>query len=774
MARKRGGVRLAVLGAAAVLAAGVCAFASPKSDEMLKHFNLGKKLFDMGKTEEAKAEFAKMIALQPTGADAFAFREAVGRNQLVSLMAEPAFRKEMIQILQSSYDYFENLRKDEANTKKYVKQMASKDSRESWKAIYALERIGPFAVPHLLDYLPMYDAPDEDPAPVSAAIVMKMMGARAVPALAQALKADTRGKNAEEQAAAMEKDARLKIEICKLLAASRDRRALPALLALKDNPKTTPPVARMAATAALTIWQGMKAGAEGKALPATEAAQLELADLYCRNAPEVVDVVAPYDRVVWRWRENGEPSYAGRLIADVPPDFMYGRLMAQRVLVDAMASGSTGPQTLALYVANNYMLFRIAEATAGNEKADKALREAAAARAKALLYVHELNEQLGAKYLYLALARALDTDDVALAMDCIAGLRAVNDPRDMAEKAPLFRALVHRVRGVRMAAAEAALRVWPEGRMMAAAAAKPGERPGQVEIASEDRDRVIQGVYELLTLGGRPRAMVFTPSKTIFDGVAGMARGWGIETEQALEVTAALDMALRPAPAVDFILADARAPLDLFLHDVRKDIRTKRLPVILLAPAKDAEKLAKDSGLAVVAYDEKEVMLPSALKEAVDKVVAQAKSERLEADEALLRRALTSLVWTSKETLYPVRVLGPALIALLKEKPPAVAAVSLEVLELLEERQAFEPACRMFLNKDTPKELRLGAGKLMGRLMCQETAMPPALEKALRDMAVSPEDDLRRLALHALAKASLGDAERCGTAVRAAEMHLNK
>jgi len=774
VARKRGGVKLAVLGAVAVLAAGVCAFASPKSDEMLKHFNQGKKLFDMGKTEEAKAEFAKMIALQPTGSDAFAFREAVGRNELVSLMAEPAFRKEMIQILQTSYDYFENLRKDEANTKKYVKQMGSKDSRESWKAIYALERIGPFAVPLMLDYLPMYDAPQEDPAPVSASIVMKMMGSRAVPALVQALKADSRGKNAEEQAAVMEKDARLKIEICKLLLVSRDRRALPALLALRDNPKTPPIVARMASTAALTIWQGMKAGSGGAPLPSTEAAELELADLYVRNAPEVVEVVPPYDRVVWRWAENGEQSYAGRLIPDVPPDFMYGRLMAQRVLVDAMSAGGVGPQTLALYVANNYMLFRVAEAMSRSDKAEKDVKEAAAKRAQGLGYVHELNEQLGARSLYMALARALDTDDAILALDCIAGLRAVGDPRDMPERLSLFRALVHRVRGVRMAAAEAVLRLWPEGRMMAMTPAREGEKTVRVEIAADDREHVIQGVYDLLTLGGRPRALVYTPSKTVFDGVTAMSRGWGIETEQALETVAALDVALRPVPAVDFIIADTQVNLDLFLHNIRKDIRTKRLSVILLAPAKDAEKAAKELALPVVSYDEKEVILPSALKEAVDKIVTQAKSERLETDEALLRRALTSLAWTSKETLYPVRVLGPALIALLSEKPPAVAAVSLEVLEQLEERQAFGPACKMFLSKDTPKELRLAAGRLMGRLICQEAALSPDLGKALREMAVSKEDDLRRLALHALAKANTGAAERCGTAVRTAEMHLGK
>ena len=156
--------------AAAALLVGILAVPALAGDreKMVELYEKGAKLFRMGKYGEAKAAFEAMVALDPTGEDALVLRERAGTEELVVLWGDERFRKAIQVILDRSMQRSEELREDVQNIEQYVKQLGSDDTREVWKAIYSLKRIGPVAVPFLLEYLASRDAPQAYSPAVSA------------------------------------------------------------------------------------------------------------------------------------------------------------------------------------------------------------------------------------------------------------------------------------------------------------------------------------------------------------------------------------------------------------------------------------------------------------------------------------------------------------------------------------------------------------------------------------------------------------------------------
>jgi len=136
----------------ALIAAGK-ASAQTERERMIEHYQMGAKYFHEGRYKESKAEFEALLKMNPSGDDAVLIRERAGIDELIMLWREPEFRALIKPILDRSLERSEELRRDVENIGKYIKQFESEDSRKVWEAIYRLARIGPFAVPQLLDYL---------------------------------------------------------------------------------------------------------------------------------------------------------------------------------------------------------------------------------------------------------------------------------------------------------------------------------------------------------------------------------------------------------------------------------------------------------------------------------------------------------------------------------------------------------------------------------------------------------------------------------------------
>ena len=758
---------LQALATALLLLTGAVLADSAKIKALTKLYEKGVRLHNMGKEKEAAEVFEQMVGLNPSPEDALEFRDKVGVDNLVTLFADKRFRKQIQKILDLSYDEFSRLRKEVKEIRSYVKQLGDKSSEKVWQAVFKLSRLGPFAVPYLLDPLVDFKVGSPDSIAVGARIALRYMGERATPPLVQALKARTRVKvkGEKEEEALEDRDVRLKVEVCKLLRASRDRRALPMLLAVARDSKEHMLVRQSATEACVATWRRMCA-AEGKKggappWPTAEQAFIRLAELYAQDAPEVMAFVSRADRVIWRWREESTRSYAKRLIHERPPLYLYGRALAQQTLLEGMARPHRTDWLLALYAANNYMMIYIAEEAAQDPDATKAERDRAAALVKQLSYIYELNEQLGARVLYLALGRALKLQSPPLALHCIAGLRSLRDPRPLPERKALFAAVRSKFRSVRTSAAEAILRISPDG--------------GLLQGAVGEVDAVSHAMYELLTSAGKPRVLVITPNLALYRDLKPLLRKWGLEPERSLDLPDGARRAQRPMPTVDLILVDVITGLDVFLPMLRRDVRTRRIPVIVLAEEKKTPAFATESGVPVVTYQPKGGVLPTLLREAVEKAVSADRQAREDVDERTLRRALTTLAWVPADSVYKVnmRKFAPPLIALLEESPAGVVAVSLELLAQLGDTRAFDPACRIFLVPGKPKELRVRAGKTVSALIWRLKAAPGnEIIERLKELATGKDRDLRILAVHALGKARLNRKVLEEAAVKTAESHL--
>jgi len=736
------------LGVAAVLAVSLAILLPAEApgqdnrEKMIGHYMKGAQLFHMARYDEAKAEFDAMLKLKPTGDDAVILRERAGMDELIALWRDPRFRDQIRVILELSTERSEELAKDAANIQALIKQLSNPDTREVWQAIYRLSRIGPFVVPYLLDHLAVNEAPNPDSVSVSARIILRYMGVRATPPLLQALKA---------------RDLTLRIEICRLLASALDKRAVPELLALVEDERTDN-LLRAAAGQALELILRMEE--PGEPLPNAEAAYYRLASYYINDDPRIVTLVPKPERLVWRWKDAPEPGYAKKLVYEAPPDYLYGKMMAQQLLLDGFKVTQKSPRLLGLYVANNYIIYNTCLAMSKNDKLTEAERSEAAKYHKKLAYIHELNEQLGAENLYFALAKGMVDNDIPLVLSCIAGLRAVRDPRPAPGVKVLMSALIHPMRDVRTAAAEAIVWISPDGAICADKL--------QAEL-------VMAGMHELLRATGHARVLVVTQSRTLYENLRPHLTQWGLESELALNSSAAMLRARQPLPPVDAILMDSQLQYETvgeFLKVLRADIRTMRLPVLVTCPAKLAADVAKDLQVRPVTYDEEGKIEPAVLKETLDAALKEYRAAEREEDVAAMRRGLVSLAYVPPGSNYPVTMLVPVLIALLTEQPAAISAVSLEVLAQLGDMRGFQPACRMFLDEKAPKALRERAGETAARLVSGVPKLPDDMVARLQDLASGQDAGLRTLATRVLAKANVKREAREETVLRLAGQQM--
>jgi CheY-like chemotaxis protein len=736
-----------------------------KRDQMIAHIERGRQFRAWGRLVEAKAAFEAAIALGPSSEDALVIRERIGIEDLLRLWGEEQFRKEIQVILDRSLERSEELAKDTANTQKYVDMLKSEDSREVWKAIHALRRIGPYAVPHLLDAISIVEVKERYSPPVSARIAIKMMGPRAVPALAQALKARTQPKDPNAAAEAAKRDLNLKVTVCSMLGEARDRRGLPYMTALAMDEKAPKTLREAARAAAGQILAGEGASVQAAAsaslaLPRVNDAFFDLASRYVMYDPRLTVLVPSYERLVWRWKEGPETIYTGKLVFEQPADYLYPLLSAQQLLLDSLEVTDDDPRLLGLYVATNYMLYNTAAGTARHPKATEAERAKSAEATKALAYVHELNEQLGARYLYLAMQRGLEANDTSLVLSCIAGLRALRDARRLAESQVLRDAVRHTSREVRTAAAEAILWISPDGAFCP---------------TDEEAHRVVGGVYELLASGGKSRMLVITQSQTLYEGVAAHAKGWNIQTELSPSGAEGMERARQPLPPIDVILVDSQLQyhkIEDFLATLRKDVRTAHLPVLVTCPQKLAKEVAARLKVEPVPYDDQGKVAPPVLQKIVETALAGNRSERQKVDDAMMRRALVSLAWVPKSTKYPVKTLQPVLIELLTNQPAGVSAVSLEVLGGLGDAQALPAVARVFLDAKAAKDLRVRAGKAAAEMIALVESPDAEMVQRLQDEAAGKDDDLRVLAVRILAKANIPQSKREDVVLRVAKQRI--
>jgi len=721
-------------GLLALLAFAAVAQERPIRVEVQDRFDAALRLYQQGDLDKAAAALDEVLKMEPTSREALVLRERVGMDRLVRMLKEPKVGQAVRILLRKAAEEAKHIRRDPKEIQRLVEEMGSDDVVVRWSAIRQLTATGPFAVPYLLDHALSDEQPSEVSRRVAAVIAIRHMGISATPPLAAALRF------ADDQARA---------RIAGLIADNPDVRAVPPLLAILED-RERPDFVRRAVRRALERIFGQERTTPAApvvpaaAYPSAAEAHLALALRYYYADPTLLELTPLDERVLWRWNPQG-PTYGERLFFQDVPAYVYARARAEELILEGARQRNAPAALLELYICNNYL--QLEEALARGAAADLPADEAAEARERAerLKVVHSINESLGTPYLYGALARALNDGDTALARRCVEALRNVGDSRVPRGTDYLVAALSYPDKLVRVSAAETLMRLHPAG-----------DLPAAVEVA-----RVTAA-----GLGVRPMEtiVVLTGSDPFYAKLARLLAEWKFIPERRAEATEALNRLKAGIPPASLLVLDARTEgiaTETFLTSLRRDAQTERLPVVVLAPPEQMERLQDRCGkMATVLSLEAE---PPTIKAALDAALAAqpppgGTDVRENAD--LVRRVLSTLAALPPGTRYPVQSLGLAAGGLINGYPDDIRILALRATANLGSVGMKDAVYGVYADADQPLEVRREAGAALVRLLTASPDLEPDQRARLREMGSDPDPVLRAQAWHALAIASVPPAER--------------
>ncbi len=431
---------------------------------------------------------------------------------------------------------------------------------------------GAYAVPYLVRYLGSNDTDER----VRAIFVLEDMGIEAVLPLVETLASP---------------DAQVRQTAIAALKKLLDPRAYPILewiAASKDQPESV----RRAADNALKAF----GTAVGNPDITPEEAFLKAAEMYYTRAPEVLrDLGTNYS--LWKWEE-------GKLTFKDVPAFMYHLRLAEKACTMAMESNpksANARSMLALvYAAEQVALMNSPQAfldsPAGKEEMARLAMADAAIRSA------------GVPTLLKALALALKHDDAPVAIAIIRTLPTFAGAVPVGGDSPLVAALASPDRAVQANAALALIRLAPQ---------KPFPRCEMVVALAADAVS-LASVRQVLVIEADTKTAVQLQTELNAAGMHAVVSRSGADGIQRTK-EAAYDCVLVSAGLKDLMAQQV-------VHEIRRDYRTKAVPVLLVCPeaAMEAQKAA--FGGAVAGF----VSLPASANVYVPQVKAAASTSPLD------------------------------------------------------------------------------------------------------------------------------------------------
>lgn len=529
-------------------------------------------------------------------------------------------------------------------------------------AASALSDSGEFAVPYMIEALRDHSARGLLQEAVLRAL--PRLERPAVKALAMALRIE---------------DEVIQRYVAEVLGPMGYAEATPYLLALTQDPKssTAARVAAMDALAALRQ-RGVTMAASARAADAF----LTLAQDYYNNrsglaADPRFDVAS-----VWYYHDGVLQN------VEVPVE-IFNEVMAMRASEEALRLDPQLAQATALWIAANLRR----EAQLPPDKTDPTRPP----NYPSALY---FARAAGAEYNLMALARAIDDGDPAVALGTIEALRQIAGPASLVAdgdgRLPLAEALAFPDRMVRIQAALALAGGLPT---------KP----------FRGYQNLVPALSEALTLSAAQRiAVVVEPDGASANALAGRLRDLGYEVLTGDTVHAGLSKTIGPGPGVDviFIASDVvMPPIDAAVASVRAEYRHASVPVLIVAKSgmtPRVRELARgDHRVGVVPREPSAEELAAAIARAEKSVGQVAVTSTLAADlagqaaDALSRLALTN------NPVFNVADAEPALLAALATKDESLRLKLVDALGYVGRPAAQEGIARIALDPAEPEETRI-------------------------------------------------------------------
>jgi ActR/RegA family two-component response regulator len=689
--------------------------------ELQQQFDAALKFYNDGQYDKAAAELEKLLQMNPSSREAIDLTQKTDMALLVKMLQEPKVGVQIRILLRKAEEEAANLPHDPQTINALIEKSGSDDIVTSWSAIRQLTAIGAFAVPQLLDEALSNERLTRESRRLAAFVALRAMGPAATPPLIVALRY---GGNSEADA------------IATLIAKSPDARAVPPLAAIAKNPARPENVRKAASDALAAIISRPASAAE---LDPAEA-YFRLAQRYYYADPALLALTSDANRGIWHWNPQGK-NFAERLVFEPLSAAAFPCLMAADAILAGMEQKHPSPDLIELYICNNYRM----------------LNEAAALKDKApdLQTIKATNESLGAEYLYAALGRALKDSDQPLARRCIEALASVGDPRPPRENT-LISALTYPDKFVRIEAALALVQLSPMG-----------------ELGGTDETARVMAASLGATV--RPRAALLTDDNDLFQRLAMAIQGADLVLEMHKKTENVVQLAKETASPLSVLVIDTRVEggdkTIALVDTLRADARSSRLPIILLAPPGDVEKLRaagqnQIAGVFPLNADPAQVKI--AIANAASSSPGASAAQDVRQNVMLVRRILHALATLLPATKYPTRDLSIAAAGFLTNQPSEMRILALQAVGNLPHPALRDPVFEIFVSSSEPIEVRREAGAALQKLLVVNRSITPSQQAQLRSLTRETDELLRVYAIHGLALAAIPQGAREAALIEAA------
>jgi len=395
---------------------------------------------------------------------------------------------------------------------------------------------GPFAIPLVVPYLGSNDTDER----VRAIFVLEDVGVESVLPL--------------HEVALHSPDAQVRQSAVIALRKLGDPRSQPVLEWIvkgKENPESV----RRAAETALKAW-GSKAAAS------PEEGFLHISEQFYRRAPEVLREVGSVN-TLWRWQD-------GKLVFSDCPSFLYHLRLAERACQMAVEAAPQNRDARAM-LAVVYAAQNVALASSPQEFRDS---EAGKAEATRMATAEASVRASGPSVLMGALALALKYDDAPVAVHIMRALPSYGSVH-LGEGSPVTAALQAKDQRIQWFAALTCIRVAPTQ-------------------AFPRSDQVVRLAADAVSLGSVRQVLVISDDTKTAVQLQTELNASGLHAVVARNGAEGL-LRTKQAPFDAVIVAGGLKDLmaQQVVNDIRRDYRTKVVPVLLLVPEAQAQG-AKD------------------------------------------------------------------------------------------------------------------------------------------------------------------------------------
>jgi len=614
--------------------------------------------------EQALAKLEEVLTLRPTSQDVLTMRRKADLGMLVQMTDDEKVGSAASKVLEMITQTIRTDKREIADVDQLLINLQMKDMGPYLTARATFIAHGPYSVPHLVPFM-VQRGPKNQRIVARTVALLTDIGRDVCHPMLALLSSD---------------DDVLKHRAVAVLGQIGDRRAIPSLLALAQDPDTPPSLA-VGAKDALKNITGKPAAALG---PAVKQYQ-QLAKSYLYEDKLAVGYVFGTWQDMWSWNPGAE-KLQDRLTFDLLPSYLYyqhrGTQVAQEGLVLAPEDATLQSLLVCLQVRQLQVTKRFIAAGLAPQMQADAQERAGKLAARTPVVAHGYDGAIVGE----ALKYSLDIGDGATSLYLVNLLGAkVGLEKGPAGKA-LLAALDSSDKDVRYYAAVQVVRASPRGLL-------------------GDPDKVMQVMSAALKRATARTALLVLNDLQARNKLRTVLRAEGLITSECMLEPNGITKSLNIQPGIDIVFIGGNVSAATFQASyelLRDDARTEAVPMYAVVDSKKASAdLAKAKGLTgVISPDEvRQERMANLLKEAL---AAEDAKEAGPAEQLVLAAAVALAEVDPAVTKYPLDLLEPALISALKSHGEQVQLAVAAVLELFGSPAALTSLAELVAGEHSP------------------------------------------------------------------------